>query len=124
VTVIGLERTHAEEEIRSACQAYGLTAGTDPAPEQNLYDRSDNVSFAQAGIPAVNFSAGVTAFDQELMKYYHQVTDEVESLNFDYLEKFFKAYLLAADQIANMPEKPFWQEGDKYEEAGKMLYGR
>ena len=124
VTVIGLERTNAEEEIRSACQAYGLTAGTDPAPEQNLYDRSDNVSFAQAGIPAVNFSTGITAFDQELMKYYHQVTDEVESLNFAYLEKFFKAYLLAAGQIANMPEKPFWQEGDKYEEAGKTLYGR
>jgi Zn-dependent M28 family amino/carboxypeptidase len=124
VTVIGLERTNAEEEIRSACQAYGLTATTDPVPEQNLYDRSDNVSFAQAGIPSVNFALGISAFDQEVMKYYHQVADEVESLNFDYLDKFFKAYLQAADNIANMPEKPFWQPGDKYEEAGKMLYGR
>ncbi len=124
VTVIGLERTNAEEEISNACQAYGLTATTDPVPEQNLYDRSDNVSFAQAGIPAVNFALGISAFDQELMKYYHQVADEVESLNFSYLEKFFKAYLLATDNIANTPEKLFWQPGDKYEEAGKLLYGK
>lgn len=62
--------------------------------------------------------------DQELMKYYHQVADEVEILNFNYLDKFFKAYLLAADNIANMPEKLFWQPGDKYEEMGKLLYGK
>ncbi len=124
VTVIGLERTSAEPEIREAVQTFGLTAKVDPAPEQNLYDRSDNVSFAQEGIPSVNFALGISAFDQAIMKYYHQVTDEVESLNFEYLEKFFKAYLLTADNIANMPEKPFWREGDKYEEAGKLLYGK
>lgn len=124
VTVIGLERTNTEEEIRSACQEYGLVASVDPVPEQNLYDRSDNVNFAKVGIPSVNFAPGITGFDQELMKYYHQVADEVESLNFNYLAKFIKAYLLAADEIANMAEKPFWQPGDKYEEAGKVLYGK
>lgn len=124
VTVIGLERTTAEEELRSASQAFRLTAIQDPVPEQNLYDRSDNVSFASKGIPAVDFAPGITAFDAEIMKHYHQVSDEVESLNFNYLEKFMEAYTLAAQNIANMAMRPFWREGDKYENEGKELYGK
>ena len=123
VTAIGLERTTAREAIVSASQAFGLEAIVDPVPEQNLYDRSDNVSFAQKGIPAVNFAPGLTAFDAEVMKNYHQVSDEVATLNFNYVERYCEAYTLAAQRIANMPEKPFWKEGDKYETAGKELYG-
>lgn len=124
VTVIGLERTTAEEELVAASQAFELSAIKDPMPEQNLYDRSDNVSFAIKGIPAVDFAPGITAFDQEIMKNYHQASDEVESLNFSYLEKFVEAYTLAAQRIANMQERPFWREGDKYENEGKELYGK
>ena len=124
VTVIGLERTTAEEALVDASGAFGLTAITDPVPEQNLYDRSDNVNFAHKGIPAVDFSPGFTAFDQEIMQYYHQVADEVESLDFAYVEKFAEAFTLAAEKIADMPERPFWKPGDKYENAGKDLYGK
>lgn len=124
VTVIGLERTTAEEELIAASQALELTAIKDPMPEQNLYDRSDNVSFATKGIPAVDFAPGITAFDQEIMKNYHQTSDEAESLNFSYLERFVEAYILATEKIANMQEQPFWREGDKYENEGKELYGK
>ena len=123
VTAIGLERTTAEEAIASASEAVGLEAIMDPVPEQNLYDRSDNVSFAQKGIPAVNFAPGTTAFDQEIMKNYHQASDEAETLNFNYVEKYCEAYTLAAEKIANMRDRPFWKKGDKYEAAGKELYG-
>ena len=122
VTAIGLERTTAEQSIMEASQAFGLEAIQDPVPEQNLYDRSDNVSFAQKGIPAVNFAPGITAFDAEVMKNYHQVSDEVETLNFNYAEKYSEAFTLTAARIANLPEKPFWKAGDKYEAAGKTLY--
>ncbi len=122
VTAIGLERTTAEQSITEASQAFGLKAIQDPVPEQNLYDRSDNVSFAQKGIPAVNFAPGTTAFDAEIMKNYHQVSDEVETLNFSYAEKYAEAFTFSAEQIANLPEKPFWKAGDKYEAAGKALY--
>ncbi len=123
VTVIGLERTTAEQSITDASQAFGLEAIQDPVPEQNLYDRSDNVSFAQKGIPAVNIAPGTTAFDAEIMKNYHQVSDEAETLNFSYVEKYCEAFTLAAERIANLPEKPYWKEGDKYEAAGAELYG-
>lgn len=122
-TIVGLERTTASQHVKDACKAFGLTAIDDPAPEQNLFDRSDNVHFAAKGIPAPTFSLGFTAFDAEVFKYYHQVTDNPETLNYDYLEKFFQSYVLSCRNIANAETTPFWVEGDKYYEAGKKLYG-
>lgn len=122
VSIVGLHRTTAEKHLISAVHDFGLEPIADPAPEQNLFDRSDNVSFAAKGIPAPTFSTGFTSFDEEIMKYYHQVTDEAESLDYDYLAKYFLSYVLAARRIANMEETPFWTKGDKYEEAGRKLY--
>ncbi|MAP55468.1 M28 family peptidase [Altibacter sp.] len=121
-TIIGLNRTSAGSHIKEAATAFGLTAVDDPAPEQGLFDRSDNVKFAAKGIPAPTFSLGFTAFDGTLTQYYHRPGDEAESLDYDYLLKFFSAYVLSGRKIANDPVTPFWTAGDKYEEAGKKLY--
>lgn len=124
VTIIGLGRTSADDALQEAAQAVGLEAIPDPVPEQNLFDRSDNVNFARQGVPSLTFAPGFTAFDAEIMKYYHQLADEASSLNFDYVEKLTEAFVIAADKIANAAQKPFWKEGDKYEAAGKELYGK
>lgn len=121
-TIIGLPRTTADQEIMKACETYGLTATDDPAPEQGLFDRSDNVNFARKGIPAPTFSMGFTAFDEEIGKYYHQQTDNPETLDYDYLVKFFKSYVYSGRLISNRDTRPFWVEGDKYYELGKQLY--
>ncbi|GGF45924.1 M28 family peptidase [Echinicola rosea] len=123
ITVIGLGRTTADYLIYEAVDEFGLSAEGDPSPEQGLYDRSDNVNFAKKGIPAPTFSLGFTAFDEEIMKYYHQAADQVDNFDLDYAMKYWKAYLLTAEKIANTNEKPAWEKGDKYEEAGKALYG-
>lgn len=123
ITVIGFGRTSADHLIEEAVDAYGLKVTADPSPEQGLYDRSDNVNFAKKGIPAPTFSLGFTAFDAEIMKYYHQAADEVDNFDLDYAMKYWKSYLLTAENIANAPEQPKWIDGDKYEEAGKKLYG-
>lgn len=121
-TIVGLERTTAAAHIKKACEEFGIKAIDDPAGEQGLFDRSDNVNFAAKGVPAPTFSLGFTAFDAEIGKYYHQTADNPETLDYDYLYKFFGAYVLAARLIANDPNTPFWIEGDKYYEAGKALY--
>jgi aminopeptidase YwaD len=121
-TVVGLKRTTAEAEFTLACETFGLQVNDDPTGQ--LFNASDNVNFARKGIPAPTFSMGFTAFDAEIMKYYHQPADHAESLDYDYLEKFFRAYVLAARLIGNRTERPFWVEGDAYFEAGKGLYGR
>lgn len=122
-TIVGLDRTTEKQHIVEACEAFGLEAIEDPAKEQGLFDRSDNVNFARKGIPAPTFSLGFRAFDDEIFKYYHQQRDNPDNLDYDYLEKFFKAYVLSCRLIANDPEKPFWVEGDKYYSAGESLYG-
>lgn len=122
-TVIGLGRTTAQKHIVEGAATFGLKAIDDPAPEQGLFDRSDNVSFASKGVPAPTYSTGFDAFDDEINKYYHQAGDEADSLDYDYLLKFYQGYVLSGRLIANDPETPFWVKGDKYEPAGNVLYG-
>lgn len=123
-TIIGLPRTTASTHIKDAAVAFGITAIDDPAPEQGLFDRSDNVHFAAKGIPSPTFSMGFTAFNGDVTKYYHRPGDHADNMDYNYLEKFFRAYVLAGRNIANDPITPFWTKGDKYEEAGKKLYNK
>ena len=122
VSVIGLTRTSAESDIIEACAAFGLSAIEDPAKEQGLFDRSDNVNFARVGIPAPTFSLGFSSFDNQIFKYYHKPADHVESLDLNYIEKYVQSYILSASKIANAPEAHFWIEGDKYYNSGIQLY--
>ncbi len=125
ITVVGLERTTAAADIKQGVTDFGLRVIDDPAGEQGLFDRSDNVSFAAKGIPAPTFSAGFTAFDEQIMKYYHQAIDQPdENFDFAYLLKYCQTYARVARYIANREERPFWVQGDKYEAVGKSLYGR
>lgn len=123
-TILGLNRTTASKHIVDAAAEFGLTAIDDPAPEQGLFDRSDNVHFAAKGVPAPTYCMGFTAFDDEIRKYYHQAADNPEGLDYDYLYKFFKSYVLACRYIANDEVTPFWTKGDKYYDAGEKLYNQ
>jgi hypothetical protein len=124
INVIGLGRTSADHDMEKACMAYGLTLKGDPAPEMNLFDRSDNVSLAARGVPAPTYGMGVKQVDESIMRYYHQLGDEIGNINLNYVVKYMKSYILAAQYIADNPEQPHWKEGDKYEAAWKNLYSR
>jgi hypothetical protein len=124
VTVIGLGRTEADPEMKKAASSFGLEAIPDPVPEQNLFDRSDNVNFARNGIPAPTYSMGLTAFDDEINKYYHQTADHPNTVDYNYVTRYIRSFVLAAQIIANRDEAPFWLPGDIYEEAGIELYNR
>jgi len=122
VSVIGLGRTSEDDLIRKACTEYGLTALPDPAPEQNLFDRSDNTQLAAKGIPAPTFSLGMKAFDAEINKRYHQLSDEVGNFDLDYAMKYINSFILSAKYIGDDTKEIFWVKGDKYEPAWKSLH--
>jgi Peptidase family M28 len=124
INVIGLGRTSADSDIEKACLAYGLTLRGDPAPEMNLFDRSDNVSLAARGVPAPTYGMGVKQVDESIMRYYHQLGDEIGNIDLAYVVKYMKSYILAARYIADNPAQPHWKEGDKYEAAWKDLYSK
>lgn len=121
-TIVGLGRTSADNDIINACKAYGIKPTGDPDSTLNLFDRSDNVNFAVKGIPAPTFGMGVTGFDEEVRKYYHQLSDEVSTMNLNYVLKYIRTYVLTAANIANNVKQPVWTKGDKYEKAWEQLY--
>lgn len=125
VTVIGLERTTAEDRLKAGAARYGLGVIPDPAPEQNLFNRSDNVAFARKGVPSPNFGMGIRAFDAAISKYYHRPADHAdEHFDFNYFTRYCRAFTHAARLIADMKQRPVWKQGDIYEKAAKKLYGQ
>ncbi len=123
IVVMGYGRTGIDDLLQKGIQTVGKELFPDPAPEQNLFDRSDNVSFAAKGVPALSVSPGFKEFDEVMMSRYHQVSDEADTVDFEYLLKFCQSFAYTARLIANNPQKPVWKEGDKYEAVGKTLYG-
>ncbi|MFY0608017.1 MAG: M28 family peptidase [Cyclobacteriaceae bacterium] len=122
VTVVGFFRTSLTSIYTESAEAFGMTAIDDPLPEENFYDRSDQVSFAAKGIPAVSYDPGYISMNEQITDYYHQPGDEPQTLDYEYLTKYSKSFIYAATLIGNTDEDIFWTSGDKYEEAGKQLY--
>lgn len=123
VSILGYGRMSADEQLDAGASAYKLKIYGNPAPEQGLFDRSDNVSLAAKGIPALTFSPGFDSFNRDINRYYHQVSDNPETIDMDYLRVFSQSFTYTSRLIADRAEAPIWNEGDKYEEAGKALYG-
>ena len=66
----------------------------DPNDEQQIYYRSDHYNFARKGIPIIFYFDG-------LHKDYHRVTDVVEKINWDILEKRARFVFYTAWEMAN-----------------------
>lgn len=121
-TVIGMRRLETYQVFESACISNQLNAfgGTDNS--QFLFYNSDNVVFSREGIPSVTFSPGFREMDAEILKYYHQPSDEAGSLDFTYVEKFTRAFGTALRSIADSEVRLFWKEGDEFYDKAQELY--
>ncbi|MFB3905314.1 MAG: M28 family metallopeptidase [Acidobacteriota bacterium] len=124
VTVLGLNRTTAGQEIAAGCRAAGLEAIAGKPDLQMFFNASDNRSFAEKGVPSPTFSPGIRDFGEEILRYYHKPSDEAdENFDFAYLQRFCEAYVRSARLIADRPTQPTWVKGDKFEKAAARLYG-
>lgn len=124
LTSISWGRTSSDPIIAKAAKSFGLNVGGDPDPKEGFFERSDQVSFASKGVVAIKLQPGLARMDEEIRKYYHRQADEVSSLDFDYLTKFYKTFVTSVQLLANEPGKFSWNKGDKYEEVSMKLYGR
>ncbi len=96
----GFERTTMGPAFTNA----GLGIEPDPRPDQNFYERSDNIAFARIGIPAHTLSSFGLHDD------YHSPDDEVERIDFDHLESVIPVALEAVRVLADGPA-PEWTPG-------------
>jgi hypothetical protein len=122
LTSISWGRTSSDPVVAKAAKSFGLGVGGDPDPKEGFFERSDQVSFASKGVVAIKLQPGLARMDDEIRKYYHRQADEVSSLDFEYLTKFYKTFVTAVQLLANDPQKFSWNKGDKYEEVSKKLY--
>ena len=124
ITLLDTARTNIDKLVYQAAKEAGLGVMGDRIPSQGYYERSDQVSFAKKGVPAINFKMSMSAFDERISTYYHQPNDEFDSIDHQYVYKYWISYIRSAELISNWDQKPYWMAGDKFEEAGNKLYNK
>ncbi|HKK92244.1 MAG TPA: M20/M25/M40 family metallo-hydrolase, partial [Longimicrobiales bacterium] len=92
--------------------AQGSPIVPDPRPEMNFYFRSDNLPFAQLGIPAHTLSS------YDLHQDYHQPSDEAELADYDHMTALIEAAIDMLDALASGPT-PEWKPGGRPEGVGR-----
>ncbi len=121
VVAFGAPRSNLYPQVQAATAEYGLTLSPDPQPEQGFFTRSDQYSYVRNGVPAVYLdigwgNGGEEAQNEFLGTHYHQASDHVELVDFEALERFTGVNYAIARNIANMAERPAWNEGDFFGE--------
>jgi len=88
----------------------------DPYPEQGLFYRSDNATLARLGVPAHSFSS--TQLDQD--QHYHQVSDDLNSLNLSSMHKVIEALAIATQALVDGTVTPTRIEQEQVRSQGKI----
>lgn len=100
----GYERSNMGETLA----AKGIPIVPDKRPDQNFFQRSDNIAFAMKGIVAHTLSTF------NLHKDYHQVTDDISRTDFEHMAGVINA-AVAATRVLSDGAKPEWKPGGKPE---------
>ena len=96
----GYERSTMGQMFTSA----GLAVVPDKRPEQQFFNRSDNIAFARMGVPAHTLSTFNLHTD------YHQLTDDITTIDFAHMAGVINIGVKAVDLLANGPV-PHWNPG-------------
>jgi aminopeptidase YwaD len=94
-------------DLGSALAAHGAPLQADPRPEQNFFERSDNIGLARRGVVAHSVSSFGLHAD------YHQVTDEVARIDFAHLAEAVGALVRPVTWLANDGFRPAWAPGKR-----------
>jgi hypothetical protein len=127
MTVYGAERSSLGEPTTAEVALEGFEVRPDPYPDENYLGRSDQYSFAVAGIPFVYLAEGVGSPDPELDglalttafidDHYHEVSDDLsQPIDWDTTRRFIRASARVARRIAMDDDAPTWNEGDFFGE--------
>ncbi len=124
VVPLGAAHSSLMNQVKTASAYLGIDVENDAEPEQNRFVRSDQYSFVQAGIPALNIKYGDKMLEPgkkltEKVKlwraeFYHQPQDEFAEANFDFDagKKYVKLAFLIGYQVAQETKRPTWNKGD------------
>ena len=94
----GFERSTLGPELAK----HGARIVQDPHPDQHFFERSDNIALARQGIIAHT----VSSFG--LHKDYHQVSDEISTIDFAHMVRAIHSMEAPVRWLANSDFKPDW----------------
>jgi len=100
--ITGFDRSTFGEILQRAVEGTEYSFYPDPYPTQNLFFRSDNATLARLGVPAHSISTTPIDVDED----YHQVTDEIETLDLDHMTNTISAIAAGAETIVSGEETP------------------
>lgn len=98
----GYDRSTMGQMLRDA----GIPLVADPRPQENFFERSDNIAFAWRGIPAHTLSSFNLHGD------YHTVDDEADRVDYAHMTQVIDAAIRAVRMLADGPA-PQWVPGGR-----------
>ena len=125
--VLGVEHSSLEQQVESAAKRIGYSLSPDPMPEENFFIRSDQYSFVQQGVPAVDVTDGIQAIDPRIdglklqkewmVTKYHTPLDNMDQV-LDYASgaKAAGVNFLVGYEVAQQDAVPTWNKGDFFGE--------
>jgi hypothetical protein len=99
----GYERSNLGPELARR----GAKIVADPHPDQNFFQRSDNIQLARRGVIAQTVSSFGLHTD------YHRATDEVKTMDFPHMTDSIRSMLKPVLWLANSKFRPAWRPGQK-----------
>ncbi|PHN01614.1 M20/M25/M40 family metallo-hydrolase [Flavilitoribacter nigricans] len=100
--ITGFDKSDFGQILQKAVAGTQYKFYADPYPRQNLFYRSDNATLARLGVPAHSISTTPIDVDRD----YHQVSDEVATLDLAHLTNTIKAIAAGAGLIISAKATP------------------
>ena len=119
LTVYGLTESDLGDDVRRVAASMKVEIQDDPAPQRNVFVRSDQYNFIRRGIPAVMIAFGYKKGSPEeglekawLEHRYHAPSDDLKQpLDPKAAAAYNRFMLQLATMVANDPARPHWKPG-------------
>jgi Zn-dependent M28 family amino/carboxypeptidase len=131
IVVIGLGKSSLDGDVEATAAMQGRRVEGDQFPDRGAFYRSDQFSFARAGVPAAYLKKGTDVIgkpegfgrrqqeDYE-KKDYHQPSDDFrETWDFSGAVEDVQLAFHLGCRVANAAAMPEWMKGDEFEAARK-----
>jgi Peptidase family M28 len=117
-TVYGLHESDLGDTVRKVAQSLDVEVQDDPAPQRNVFIRSDQYSFIRAGVPSLMMDVGYKKGSKEeevakewLKNRYHAPSDDLnQPVDLQAAGQFNRLILTLAESVANEPSRPQWKQ--------------
>jgi hypothetical protein len=117
LTVYGLHESDLGDTVRKVAQSMDIEVQDDPAPQRNVFIRSDQYSFIRAGVPSIMTDVGYKKGSKEeeiekdwLKNRYHAPSDDLnQPVDLRAAGQYNRLILTLAEAVANQPARPQWK---------------